>query len=94
VKNYRLRSDVCVNCRHCYVQVTHDSGGVLYCTHEAPPRPPDPECWREWKPKGWTTQAEELAAMYQVREGWWTWSRDRRVEPHGMCDAHEATGKG
>lgn len=83
--NYReLRS--CANCRHVFVRQECDGGDELYCTHEAPPRPP---CMSMFM--GVDEYPHEILSdeATMARAAWYEWADRRQCHPHGTCDAYE-----
>ena len=83
--NYReLRS--CANCRHVFVRQEYDEGDDLYCTHEAPPRPPCMSMFMGVDEYPHDVLSDEAT---RARDAWAAWASGRSVKPNGTCDAYE-----
>lgn len=78
---YRIQ-DGCANCGHVFVRQEHEGNDELYCTFNAPPRPPCmsilmDEC-RDAPERPW--------GYYDEGDDKWTaWKFERRVVPQAIC---------
>ena len=85
--NYRvvLNDWRCERCRHCYEYQQYDEFKPgFYCTHNAPPRPWNPdELLERQVPRSWPKI-----------KAWQTWAQECAVDPHGVCDSFESAAKG
>lgn len=84
--NYR-EIPSCASCAHVFRRQAYDCGDELYCTHEAPPRPPCMSVLMH--PSGEYPHDAGSDAANKARRKWWEWSSSRQVNGAHICDAHK-----
>jgi hypothetical protein len=82
MKNYRNQKS-CPQCKHVFVKYDFEDGPYYYCTYNAPPRPPcDSMAMTE-------TSLQLKCDPIELETNWLEWSKDKTVEPFGICDLFE-----
>lgn len=85
---YRAQ-DGCANCRHVFERREYEGNDELYCTYNAPPRPPCMSVFM--KEHGEWAQNEPCRVDHDAHEVWNQWKSERDVLPQGICIFFEAS---
>jgi len=78
---YRVQ-DGCANCRHVFVREEHDHPDELYCTFEAPERPP---CMSVFMDECAPTPGQPWGYNDEGHRQWEEWKEGRQVVAQGIC---------
>lgn len=70
----------CHNCKHCFSKGDYDESPTLFCTFDAPPRPP---CGSVSMDESWNDIDAEFAIAHRK---WDEWREGREVAPWGKCE--------